>query len=154
MGDLGAFHTILSDPKAMAYWSTPPHQDVEQSRTWLQAMVEISPGGGEDFVIEYQGQVVGKAGLFRFPEIGFILHPDVWSQGFAAEALRPVLTRAFDRHGLQAVDADVDPRNEACLRLLEKFGFRELGRRENAWLVGERWCDSVDLRLARAEFQT
>jgi [ribosomal protein S5]-alanine N-acetyltransferase len=152
MGDLAAFHAILRHPAAAAYWSAPPHDDLEQSREWLQAMIEIPAGDGEDFVVEHYGRVIGKVGFYRFPEIGFIFHPDCWGNGFAAEALWPVLQRAFDQHGLVTVEADVDPRNEAALKLLAKFGFREIGRREKTWLLSERWCDSVDLRLSRADF--
>jgi len=149
MDDLASFHAILSHPVAMAYWSTPPHEDVEQSREWLQAMIGIPPNEGEDFAVEHQGQVIGKVGLYRFPEIGFIFHPDVWGQGFAAEALRPILQRAFDLHRLETVKADVDPRNEASLKLLENLGFQEIGRRKRTWLIRDRWCDSVDLLLSR-----
>lgn len=148
-GDFAAFHLILSNPQATAFWSTPPHSDIEQSREWLQSMIDILPGEGEDFVIEHQGSAIGKVGFFRFPEIGFILHPRTWGFGFAEEALRPVLERAFRVHGLEAVDADVDPRNAASLRLLAKLGFVEIGRRERTWLIGDQWCDSVDLRLLR-----
>ena len=66
---------------------------------------------GEDFIVELDGRLIGKAGLWRFPEIGFILHPDHWGRGFAREALGFVIDRAFDVHGLPKVDADVDPRN-------------------------------------------
>jgi [ribosomal protein S5]-alanine N-acetyltransferase len=148
MDDVAAFHAILSHPIAMAYWSTPPHENLDQSREWLQGMMEIPPSEGEDFAVEHQGRVIGKAGLYRFPEIGFIFHPDLWGHGFADEALRPVLRRAFDLHGLGTVEADVDPRNEPSLRLLAGLGFREIGRREKTWLIGNRWCDSVDLRLS------
>jgi RimJ/RimL family protein N-acetyltransferase len=150
MGDLALFHPILSDPRAMAYWSTPPHETIERSREWLHSMIAIPPGEGEDFAVEHRGRVIGKAGLFRFPEIGFIFHPDAWGHGFAAEALGAVLERAFETHGLKAVEADVDPRNEASLRLLARLGFRETGRRERTLLIEDQWCDSVDLCLSRA----
>ena len=153
MDDLEAFHSILSDPSAMAYWSTPPHEELEQSREWLQRMIAIPHGKGEDFAIEFEGRVVGKAGLYCFPEIGFILHPDVWGQGIATEALRLVLERAFGVHGLDKILADVDPRNDASLKLLTKLGFREVGRRKKTLLVGDQWCDSVDLSLSRDEFE-
>lgn len=147
IADLSAFHAILSDPRATAYWSTPPHETLDQSRDWLQSMIDIPHGEGEDFVVEQDGAVIGKAGLFRFPEIGFIFHPDVWGRGFATEALRPVLERAFSTHALEEVVADVDPRNSASLRLLTRLGFREVGRRERTWFVAGQWCDSVDLCL-------
>ena len=151
IADLPEVHAILSDPRATAYWSTPPHANIEQTREWLQGMIDIPAGEGEDFIVEHQCRVIGKAGLYRFPEIGFVFHPDVWGRGFAAEALRPVLHRAFELHRLKAIEADVDPRNLASLKLLARFGFREVGREENTWRVGDRWCDSVYLRLVRAD---
>jgi len=147
--DLATFHSILSNPQAMEFWSTPPHREVEQSRVWLQSMINIPPGEGEDFVVEHQGSVIGKAGFFRFPEIGFIFDPGAWGRGFAEEALRAVLERVFQVHRLETVEADVDPRNAASLRLLAKLSFIEIGRRQHTWLIGDQWCDSVDLRLQR-----
>ena len=147
MDDLDAFHAILSDPRATAYWSTPPHRDRTQSRDWLRSMVDIPAGEGEDFVIEHDGRVIGKAGFFRFPEIGFILHPDAWRRGFAFEALQAVLARSFAVNGLAHVEADVDPRNEASLGLLKRLGFEETGRKSRTWEIGEEWTDSVYLRL-------
>ena len=145
--DLDAIHAILSNPQAMAYWSTPPHQTVEQSRDWLQSMIDIRLPHGEDLIIERDGKVIGKAGLWRFPEIGFILHPEFWGQGYAQEALRAVIGRAFDVHGLPRIEADVDPRNVSSLKLLSRLGFRETGRKERTWLIGDQWCDSVYLTL-------
>lgn len=150
--DLAALHAILSDPVATAYWSHPPHSGIGESEEWLAAMLAIQAGEGEDFIVEHEGAVIGKAGFYCFPEIGLILHPRSWGRGFATEALGAVLAHGFEVHGLPAVTADVDPRNVACLRLLDRLGFRETGRRERSLLVGTEWCDSVDLRLERDAF--
>ena len=147
--DLEPLHAIFTDPRAMAYWSTPPHRELDQTREWLASMIAIHLPDGEDFIVEHDGRLIGKAGLWRFPEIGFILHPDYWGRGFAREALSFVLDRAFGIHGLDSVQADVDPRNEPSLKLLRRLGFNETGRKERAWLVGDRWCDSVYLALDR-----
>jgi ribosomal-protein-alanine N-acetyltransferase len=147
LADADALHAILADERAMAFWSTLPHRDLAETRAWLESMIAIPPHAGEDHVVEHEGRVIGKAGLYRFPEIGFIFHPGAWGRGFAHEALCAVLERAFHVHGLPAVVADVDPRNTACLKLLLRLGFRETGRRSRTWLIGDRWCDSVDLRL-------
>jgi ribosomal-protein-alanine N-acetyltransferase len=150
--DLEPLHSILGDRAAMAYWSTPPHRDIEQTREWLAAMIAIASGEGEDFVVELDDRVIGKVGLFRFPEIGFIFHPGVWGRGFATEALRAVLDRTFAVHRLPAVEADVDPRNQPCLKLLDRLGFIEVGRARRTWFVEEQWCDSVYLRLAAPQW--
>ena len=151
--DEAPLHEILSHKVAMRYWSTPPHETLDRTREWLKSMIDIPAGEGEDFIVEHRGRVIGKAGLFRFPEIGFILHPEYWGRGFAREALRPVIDRAFKIHGLERIIADVDPRNAASLRLLASLGFRETGRRQRSWHVGDEWCDSVDLALTATHWQ-
>ena len=147
MDDLSAMHGVLSNPTAMAYWSSTPRETLDQTRDWLASMIAIQPSEGEDLIMELDGRLIGKAGLWRFPEIGFILHPDYWGRGFAGEALALVLQRAFDVHGLPKVEADVDPRNGSSLKLLSGLGFRETGRKERTWLVGDQWCDSIYLEL-------
>jgi RimJ/RimL family protein N-acetyltransferase len=147
--DLADLHAVFSDPRAMRYWSRPPHGDLEQTRTVLEAMIGASPDESEDFVIEHRGTVIGKAGCWRIPEIGFILAPDHWGRGLAAEALGAVIPRVFARFPIPAVIADVDPRNSACLDLLARLGFRETHRAARTWLVGDEWCDSVYLALPR-----
>jgi RimJ/RimL family protein N-acetyltransferase len=152
--DLAALHAILSDRQAMTYWSSPPHRDIEQTRDWLASMIAIEPSDGEDFIVEHEGQVIGKVGLWRFPEIGFIFHPDYWGRGFAEEGLTLVLDRAFGLHGLPKVEADVDPRNASSLKLLQRLGFRETGRKARTWHVGDQWCDSVYLELEPRDWKS
>jgi RimJ/RimL family protein N-acetyltransferase len=55
----------------------------------------------------------------------------------------------FANWPVEALTADVDPRNEGSLRLLAKLGFVETHRAARTWLVGEEWCDSVYLALGR-----
>ena len=50
---------------------------------------------------------------------------------------------------LDAITADVDPRNEGSLRLLGRLDFAESRRDQRTWLVGEEWCDSIYLALPR-----
>lgn len=147
--DLDAIHAILSNAQAMRYWSTPPHADIEQSRRWLAAMIEAPEIESDDFVVTRNGAVIGKAGFWRLPEIGFIFHPDHWGHGYASEALRAVIAHAFAHRRLAQVIADVDPRNEACLRLLARLGFEETGRAERTFCIGGEWSDSVYFALAR-----
>ena len=147
--DIDAIHSVLSNPEATNYWFEPAQSSVQQSREWLTSMIQIPELTGEDFIIEYDGRVIGKAGFHAFPVIGFILHPDSWGRGFAREALVAVIRRAFEVHQLEFIDADVDPRNERSLRLLKSLEFKEVGQAERTWNVGGHWCDSLYLRLSR-----
>lgn len=149
MSDLDDLFAVFSDPRAMRYWDTPPHADIAPTRRWLAAMMALPPGASDDFVIERDGRVIGKAGCWRIAEIGFILHPDHWRQGIATEALAAILPHVFATLAVDALTADVDPRNAAALALLARLGFAETHRARNTILVGDEWCDSVYLRLPR-----
>lgn len=147
--DLDVFHAILSDPRATRYWSTPPHETREQTQAWLTAMVRSPAKLAADFVVEFEGRAVGKAGFYRLPEIGFILHPDVWGRGLAREAVGAVVDHAFEVRGQTELTADVDPRNAASIRVLEGAGFRRTGAAERTFQIGDVWVDSLFYGLDR-----
>jgi RimJ/RimL family protein N-acetyltransferase len=146
--DLDDVHAMLSHPAAMRYWSTPEHETLEQSREWLAGMVAGGPDE-DDFLIEHQGRVIGKAGAWKLPEIGFLLHPDHWGKGLGFEAMSAAIAHLFAAHDLPELTAEADPRNAASLRLLGRLGFVETGRAERTLLWREEWCDSVYLALKR-----
>ena len=147
--DLDALHAVLGNAEATRYWSTPPHASMAQTREWLRSMIDAPADLSDDYVVEYEGRVIGKAGCWRLPEVGFILHPDVWGRGLAREALEAVIPSLFSRFPIEAVTADVDPRNAASLGLLKSLGFVETGRAKATYQLGDALCDSVYLALPR-----
>jgi RimJ/RimL family protein N-acetyltransferase len=150
LGDLEALHAIMSDQETMRYWSTLPHDDLRTTRRWLLSMIAAPPEMSDDFVITCDGKTVGKVGAWKLPEVGFLLSRRLWGKGYAVEALRAYIARAFQR-GASHLVADVDPRNAASLRVLSRCGFVETGRSANTWCVGGVWTDSVYLRLDRPD---
>jgi RimJ/RimL family protein N-acetyltransferase len=77
--------------------------------------------------------VVGTVLLVPLPdgdgelEVGWHLHPDSWGQGYASEAARAVLDRAFTA-GVPEVFAVVRPDNAASLAVGRRLGMALLGR--------------------------
>lgn len=149
-GDLEAMHAVLSDPRATLWWSTPPHETLEQTRDWLDAMIATGPDH-PDFVVEWDGRVIGKAGFYVMPDVGYILHPDVWGQGLAGEAVGAVIDHVFSTRAVDTLTADVDPENAASIRLLQRLGFVRNGFGERTWNVGGVWKDSLYFALSRAD---
>jgi ribosomal-protein-alanine N-acetyltransferase len=132
--DVAAMHAILSDPLAMRYWSSLPHASMAQTERWIAATIEaIRAGKSDDFVIARNGQLIG---------------PAAWGKGYAREALEVLIARAFTVTGHSEIRAEADPRNERCLHLLDRLGFRETGRAERTWQIGGEWSDSMYLALA------
>lgn len=144
--DLDATHRLLSNPVVMRYWSRPEHETLEETRRWLRELVEPGPDS-LDFLVEKDGVVIGKAGAWRLPEIGYLLHPDHWGQGLAQEAMTALIAHLHRiRPELTHLIAEVDPRNTASLRLLTRLGFVETGRAERTMQWRDEWCDSIYLR--------
>ena len=147
MADAPALHEALSDPETMRYWSTLPHRSLDETESWVQETIEaVAAGKADDFVVTQGGQVIGKAGLWRRGELGILIARSHWLQGFANEAISAVIGRAFERDVVR-IEADVDPRNLACLALLTKLGFRKSGEAKSTFSIGDEWADSVYLTL-------
>ena len=148
--DLDAMHAVLSDPRATVWWSTPPHETLDQTRDWLDGMIANGPDH-PDFVVELDGRVIGKAGFWKLPDVGYILHPDCWGQGLASEAVGAAVDHVFRTRDVETLTADVDPENAASIRLLVRLGFVRTGFGERTWNVGGVWKDSVFYALSRAD---
>ena len=133
----------------MRYWSTPPHATLEETREWVANVAAAPAGESDDYVIELDGRLIGKAGCWRLPEIGYILGPDHWGKGYAHEAMTAVIAHLFIARGLDRIVADVDPRNAASIGLLLRLGFTETHRAKGTWQVGDELCDSVYFALPR-----
>jgi len=146
MADTAAMHAIMSDPVAMRYWSTPPHVELGETERWMASMVEMEPATSDDFIVTLNGALIGKLGAWQLPEVGFLIDPAHWERGLATEAMRAFIDR---RRALGSTEltTDVDPRNAASLRLMERCGFVETHRATGTWQVGDELCDSVYLRL-------
>lgn len=151
--DLAAVHAIMSRPDAMRWWSTPPHESPDQTWTWLASMIANGPEQ-PDFIIEFDGRVIGKAGFWAPPEIGYILHPDYWGRGLAREALEAAIDHMFTDPRFDTLTADVDPGNAASIRLLERLGFVKTGQAEQTMRVGDAWVDSVYYALQRSVWRS
>ena len=147
--DLAAMHAVLSDERAMQYWSEGPHADIARTEAWLDSMIDASPEESDDFIITLDGEVIGKLGTWKIPDIGFIIRSDRWGRGYAAEAMRAFLKHIFEVRGVELLTADVDPDNAGSLRLLKDHGFIETGYAEANWTTHIGVRDSVFLELKR-----
>ena len=61
-------------------------------------------------------------------EVGYFLKPSSWGQGFATEVCKLMLQFAFQETPLNEIVASVDENNVASINVLEKSGFRYVGR--------------------------
>jgi RimJ/RimL family protein N-acetyltransferase len=144
--DAPSMHRIMSDAQAMRYWSSLPHETFDQTDQWIASTVEADRVTSDDFIVTLDGELIGKLGGWHLPEIGFLFAPSHWGQGYASEAMDAYIERRR-RLGSTELTADVDPRNEKALKLLDRSGFKEVGSARRTFQLGNEWCDSLYLRL-------
>lgn len=85
------------------------------------------------WAVEVQGQLIGFGGLKapdpgEDPSISYHLHPASWGQGYATELVGSAVAFAFNGLVAARVVGLVRPVNVASRRVLEKCGFRLVGR--------------------------
>lgn len=160
--DAPAVFRIYSDAEAMKYWSSPPMTSEAQAEGLIASIAKGFEDGTlfEWGVVERDGgRVIGTVTLASIDrknkraEVGFMLDRAVWRQGYMSEALGAALDYAFGPMDLARMEADVDPANEASLRLLERLGFQREGYLRERWRVGGGVQDTVLLGLLRREWQ-
>ncbi|WP_156288690.1 GNAT family N-acetyltransferase [Oceanobacillus salinisoli] len=84
-------------------------------------------------VLKDTEQFIGTVGLNNLNllnkkgEIGYELHPTYWRRGITSEAVREVLSYAFNKLGLFRIGAVTFPENIASNQLLKKMGFKQEG---------------------------
>ena len=113
------------------------HPTIADIEDWIRAGTPSSIGllaierkaGGD--VIGYSGLVDSGRGADGDPELAFELLRRFWGQGYATEASRAVLDWARSS-GYERLWATVWEWNTASRRVLEKLGFTEAERSEDA----------------------
>lgn len=159
--DIDAIYRLHADPRAMRYWSFPAWTDRQQARDWFEqrrhhAEREESWPWGLNLIDA--DELIGIVTLFavnrmqRRAEVGYQLLPSYWGRGYAQEALRAALAYGFDALELNRVEADIDPRNQASCRLVERVGFRREGYLRERWHVNGEITDTALYGLLAREF--
>jgi RimJ/RimL family protein N-acetyltransferase len=159
--DVDALYDVFSDTDVMRYWSSPPLQDREGAGRLLEQIQDhfhrrdLFQWG---VTLHDDDRVIGTCTLCRLDliskraEVGFALGRVYWGHGYMSEALEALFGLAFDELQLRRIEADVDPRNGASIRLLERLGFQREGHLRERWLVNGEVQDALFYGLLRREW--
>jgi RimJ/RimL family protein N-acetyltransferase len=79
------------------------------------------------------------------------LDETAWGKGYATEAVGAMLLWAYNTLDLNRVEAELDTRNNASARVLEKLGFQREGLRREDCVVDGEVSDSWIYGLLRHE---
>jgi [ribosomal protein S5]-alanine N-acetyltransferase len=98
----------------------------DRQEAWLNWAIRLKN------VSEYIGRVEASVLPNYTAEIAYELSPTYWNQGYATEACQQILSILFVEYLVKKVKAQVDTRNQASMRLLEKLKFTVIAHQKNA----------------------
>jgi ribosomal-protein-alanine N-acetyltransferase len=142
--DAPAVFALFSDPRVARYLTEPPWTTIDRAHAHIARDIEaMSAGTYIRLALETAagGAPIGECTLFnlveecRRAEVGYVLAHDAWGHGYMHEALTALLEFGFSDLALNRVEADIDPRNVASARSLERLGFIREGLLRERWIV-------------------
>lgn len=97
--------------------------------------------------------IVGAIDLFEFDPlnsragVGIIVFDEFRSKGLAGNALDILINYAFSHLGLHQLYCNIEENNEISLKLFQKKGFVECGKKLEWNKSGNRWENEIMLQL-------
>ena len=160
--DLEDVHAYCSQPMGSQFQPWGPNT-WEQSRAYVkEVLLDAKQDPRSRFVfsiIDQDEQVIGaveisiKNTVNGEGEIGYILHPKYWGNGYATEAAKLIIEFGFTSLKLHRIYATCDPKNIGSTRVLEKVGMTKEGRlREHIRLKNGGWRDSYVYSILESEW--
>jgi ribosomal-protein-alanine N-acetyltransferase len=130
--DVDAVFLLRSDPEVNKYLDRPRASSPAEA---LDFIVRVNQSVNKNEAIMWAIEFLELPGLLgticfwnlsaerSSAEIGYELLPPWQGKGILREAIKPVISFGFDSMKLQEIEAELDPANEASVRILEENGF-------------------------------
>lgn len=150
--DVQEVFQLRSNKNVMQFIDRPLAQSMDDAMTLIK---KIADGHEKNenitwaITLQNLPKLIGTIGFWRIDkenyraEIGYLLHPEEQGKGLMQEAITAVLKYGFATMKLHSVEANVNPANNASIKLLEKNNFtKEAHFKENYFYDG-RFLDSA-----------
>jgi [ribosomal protein S5]-alanine N-acetyltransferase len=128
--DFEVLHALCSDPEIIRYMDNGEPLMAEQTKAWIKISQEnYQKRGYGCFAITSRpdSQLIGFGGLSRPAsnpqiEIIYAFKQSCWGKGLASEFTQAMLATSFERWQIPRIEATIDPRNPASIKVVEKAG--------------------------------
>ena len=150
--DAQALFQICSDPAVMRYAGSLPWSVLAQAQQRIER--HLAAHLKDEYLClglfrQDNARLLGTCTLFnlseqcRRAEIGYILARPLWGCGYMHEALVALIDYGIQAIQLNRIEADVDPRNLASVKSLQRLGFHQEGYLRERWIVAGEVSDSA-----------
>jgi RimJ/RimL family protein N-acetyltransferase len=104
---------------------------------------------------------IGRCLLFDIDQVNrqatlgiFIGKQAYWGQGYGQDAIALLLDYGFNLLNLNNIMLGTVSFNERAINCYKKVGFKEIGRRREARIIGEKKYDAILMDILAAEFES
>jgi len=136
---------------------------MEENRQYLEDLIAETPSGAWLSVVRAiedrnSDDLIGLCGIVVLHgseqgEIWYLVRPDCWRRGVAAESARALLRIGFSEMNLHRIFATCLPENPASSRVLEKIGMRREGSQLKNVKIHGVWHDSSLYAILREDWE-
>ena len=129
LDDAEAMFEYASDKENTRY-TFPTNQSLEETKNNIAQFYLANPLGRWGIELKSTGEFIGTIDLLKLDTvlkkatIGYIINQKYWNQGLTTEANRAVIELAFEKIGMNKLDAFYDKDNPASGKVMEKSGMR------------------------------
>jgi ribosomal-protein-alanine N-acetyltransferase len=157
--DVDAIWPWVSDPEFPKQMSWNAHADRSETVDYIRGThAARAEGSSLIWAIEHDGKAAGCIGLEAIvwgrrawrldqAELGYWLAPPLWKQGVMTEAAQAVVKFGFDTLGLHKIFVGCLADNPGSRRVIEKCGFRFVGRFEEDVFRDGAWHDHLRFEM-------
>lgn len=125
-----------------------------------ETLEKISKEGYNFAIVDLnKDEIIGNCGLIdvnmknRTAELGiFIGNKNYWSKGFGRESINLLLNYGFNILNLNNIFLRVYSFNKRAINCYKKCGFKEIGRRRQSYIVGNKKYDDIYMDILANEF--
>lgn len=150
--DINEIFFLRNDPQMIQFLDRDPMPAVEDGYKWIQLIDKaLDENEGITWAISLRDSpvLIGTICYWRLEkahfraEIGYALHTGHQGKGLMKEAMDVVLDYGFSKMHLHSVEANVNPKNEASIKLLKNSGFVQEGYFKENYYYNGKFLDSA-----------
>ena len=129
---------------------------------WPIGSAETTTENGVTFaIIENEtNKIVGNCGIEKIDYINrtgilgiFIGVEEARNKGYGKESVKLLLDFGFNYLNLHSIELKVMSFNKRAIKCYEKCGFKEIGRRREAYFLNGKYHDVIEMDIIRREFK-
>jgi len=155
--DIPALKEWMPDKTMYTYWGKPAGKTDKNPELLFEKVKDNTKSFHWGIALNENDRVIGEAWIYlidnnRMAKIALRIAPAYQGRGLASEATKAVIGFCFTQTELQRIWTDVDTRNIASWKVLEKCGFTREGMIRQGKMVNT-WCDYYIYGLLKTDIK-